>query len=176
MAERLATSRRVVRVLITGAAGMVGAKLAERLARDGVLAGVPIAHLLLADVVEPARPARVGFDSEVVVGDLEDDGVLADLLEDRPDVIFHLAAVVSAAAERDLEEGYRTNLDGMRLLLEGIRTRGSEYRPRASEDQVGRHCHENVGQEARRPHHPFVAAKAAPRHHRVRHCADGGDR
>jgi len=119
-----------VRVLITGAAGMVGAKLAERLARDGMLAGMPVAHVRLADVVESGSPARAGFDAEVVVGDLGDDGVVADLLEDCPDVIFHLAAVVSAAAERDLGQGYRVNLDGMRLLLDGIRTRGIDYRPR----------------------------------------------
>ena len=119
-----------MRVLITGAAGMVGTKLAERLARDRELAGAPIARVLLADVVEPGRPALAGFDTTVVVGDLADGGVVADLLEDRPDVIFHLAAVVSAAAERDLEQGYRANLDGMRLLLDGIRSRGSDYQPR----------------------------------------------
>jgi len=119
-----------MRVLITGAAGMVGAKLAERLARDGMLTGVPIAHVLLADVVASGRPAGAAFDTDVVVGDLGDDGVVAALLEDRPDVIFHLAAVVSAAAERDFEQGYRANLDGMRLLLDGIRARGSDDRPR----------------------------------------------
>jgi nucleoside-diphosphate-sugar epimerase len=119
-----------MRVLITGAAGMVGRKLAERLARDEVLAGAPIARVRLADVVEAGRPADAGFDTEVVVGDLADDGVVADLLEDRPEVIFHLAAVVSAAAERDLEHGYRANLDGMRLLLDGIRARENSYRPR----------------------------------------------
>ena len=45
-------------------------------------------------------------------------------------MIFHLAAVVSAAAEADLEEGYRTNLDGMRALLDSIRSIGHGYRPR----------------------------------------------
>lgn len=119
-----------MRVLITGAAGMVGTKLTERLARDGVLAGVPIARVLLADVVEPRRPTHASFDTDVVVGDLADEEVVADLLEDRPGVIFHLAAVVSAAAERDLEQGYRANLDGTRLLLDGIRARGGDYRPR----------------------------------------------
>ena len=124
------SSVRAVRVLITGAAGMVGTKLAERLARDGVLAGVPIEHVRLADVVRPERQVLTGLDTDVVVGDLANQGVAVDLLEGFPDVIFHLAAVVSAAAERDLDQGYRTNLDGMRLLLEGIRAQSSEYRPR----------------------------------------------
>ncbi len=125
-----ASNVRAVRILITGAAGMLGGKLAERLARDGELAGGPIAHVLLADVVEPGPPVLAGFDTDMVVANLAEEGVAADLLENRPDVIFHLAAVVSAAAERDLEQGYRTNLDGTRLLLDGIRMRGSEYRPR----------------------------------------------
>ena len=73
-----------MRVLITGAAGMVGTKLAERLARDGELGGVPIVHVLLADVVESRGPARAGFDTEVVVGDLADDGLVPDLLDGSP--------------------------------------------------------------------------------------------
>ena len=36
----------------------------------------------------------------------------------RPDVVFHLAAVVSGGAEADFERGYRVNLDGTRQLLE----------------------------------------------------------
>ena len=98
---------------------MVGTKLAERLARDGLVAGVPIAHVVLADVVEPRRPTHASFGTEVVTGDLADDGVVADLLEDRPDVIFHLAAIVSGEAEADFEKGYRVNLDGTRLLFDG---------------------------------------------------------
>ena len=48
----------------------------------------------------------------------------------RPDVIFHLAAVVSGEAELDFEKGYRVNLDGSRALLEAIRAAGDGYRPR----------------------------------------------
>jgi nucleoside-diphosphate-sugar epimerase len=66
----------------------------------------------------------------LAISDLAEEGVVTDLLEHRPDVIFHLAAVVSAAAERDLEQGYRANLDGSRLLFDGIRVRGGDYRPR----------------------------------------------
>lgn len=109
---------------------MVGRKLAERLARDGALADAPIAHLSLADVFEPTAPAHAGFAVETAVADLADVGVAGRLLGARPDVIFHLAAVVSGAAEADLELGYRTNLDGTRALLEAIRTIGGGYRPR----------------------------------------------
>ena len=48
----------------------------------------------------------------------------------RPDVIFHLAGVVSGEAELDLEKGYQVNLDGTRALLEAIRKTGDGYKPR----------------------------------------------
>ena len=46
-------------ILIIGGAGMIGRKLAERLARDGALGGRAISGLTLYDVVEPAVPAGV---------------------------------------------------------------------------------------------------------------------
>jgi nucleoside-diphosphate-sugar epimerase len=48
----------------------------------------------------------------------------------RPDVIFHLAAIVSGEAEADFEKGYRINLDGTRYLIEAIRKVGDGYKPR----------------------------------------------
>ncbi len=47
-----------------------------------------------------------------------------------PQVIFHLAGVVSGEAELDFEKGYRVNLDGTRALLEAIRATGDGYRPK----------------------------------------------
>jgi D-erythronate 2-dehydrogenase len=110
-----------VRVLIIGAAGMVGRKLAERLTRDGALGAAEIDSLLLADVVAPEGG---------VVCDISDPGAARELIDDRPDVIFDLAAVVSGEAELDFEKGYRVNLDGARALLEAVRTAGEDYRPR----------------------------------------------
>ena len=109
---------------------MLGRKLVERLAHDGVLVGEGISHAVLADVVEPTAPEARSFDVENVVADLADPGVAGELLRGRPDVIFHLAAVVSGEAEADFEKGYRANLDGTRLLLDGVRAAGSGYRPR----------------------------------------------
>ncbi len=119
-----------VRILVVGAAGMVGRKLVEQLARDPVLGGEPIATVSLVDVDEPERPVEASFDVEAVVADLAEEGVAADLLTSRPDVIFHLAAVLSGEAEADFEKGYRVNLDGTRCLFDGIRAIGRGYRPR----------------------------------------------
>jgi nucleoside-diphosphate-sugar epimerase len=115
-------------VLITGAAGMIGRKLTARLVRDGALAGRPIEAMTLADVAAPSAPST-SIRIRTVATDIAAAGAAASLVSDRPDVIFHLAAVVSGEAELDFEKGYRINLDGTRALLEAIRTL-ADYRPR----------------------------------------------
>jgi D-erythronate 2-dehydrogenase len=119
-----------VRILITGAAGMLGGRLVERLARDGSLGAEPISQLLLVDVVGQAAPRDAGFAVEHVTADLAEPGVAGDLLAGRPDVVFHLAAVVSGEAEADLEKGYRVNVDGTRSLFDAVRAIDGGYRPR----------------------------------------------
>jgi D-erythronate 2-dehydrogenase len=101
------------RVLVIGAAGMIGRKLVERLKGEA-------AELILHDVV-PAGPNAIASDL-CVPGEAE------KLVASRPDVIFHLAAIVSGEAEADFEKGYRVNLDGTRLLFEAIRKQA--YKPR----------------------------------------------
>src|SRR5262245_23371209 len=119
-----------VHVLITGAAGMIGRKLTERLGKDGALAGKPIDKLGLLDVVCPAKPDTSKGKIETVAADLAAPGEAAKAIADRPEVIFHLAGVVSGEAELDFDKGYRVNLDGTRALLEAIRATGDGYRPR----------------------------------------------
>jgi D-erythronate 2-dehydrogenase len=118
-----------VRILVTGAAGMIGRKLAVRLERDETLAGRTIGHLTLLDVVPP-DPADASFPVETVVADLTDARAVDAVLSERPDVIFHLGAVLSGEAEAEFVLGYRVNLDGTRGLLETIRLLDDGYRPR----------------------------------------------
>lgn len=108
-------------VLIIGAAGMVGRKLAERLARDGQLGGKAVDRMTLADVVEPSAPAGFSGQAKLETADLSVPGTSERLIADRPDVIFHLAAIVSGEAELDFDKGYRINLDGTRYLFDAIR-------------------------------------------------------
>jgi D-erythronate 2-dehydrogenase len=119
-----------VRILVLGAAGMIGRKLTDRLARAAVLGHRPVASLTLADTVEASSPAQADCELETVLADLAEPGVAVELVAGRPEVIFHLAAVVSGEAEADFDKGYRVNLDGMRSLLEAIRASGPDYRPR----------------------------------------------
>ena len=121
---------RRMRILVTGAAGMLGRKLAERMARDGRLGSERISQLTLVDhvVAEPAASAGVAV--ERMVADLSEPTVAARIVAARPDVVFHLAAVVSGEAEDDLEKGYRVNVDATRMLLDAIRACDQGYRPR----------------------------------------------
>lgn len=115
-------------ILVTGGGGMIGRKLAERLARDGTLRGRKIDRLVLQDVVEPAKPAGAPFEVETRTTDLSAPGEADRLLADKPDVIFHLAAVVSGEAETDFDKGYRVNLTGVWNLLEAARRAGNSPR------------------------------------------------
>ncbi len=117
-------------ILITGAAGMIGRKLVERLARTGKLNGKTIDKLTLADIVPPEPPKGLSGDIESRTIDLPAPGAAEALLIARPNVIFHLAGVVSGEAETDLEKGYRVNLDGSRTLLDAIRNAGDGYCPK----------------------------------------------
>lgn len=113
-----------MRILITGAAGMIGRKLAVRLLLDGHLGGRAIAQLILHDLIAPSASApHLSY-----AGDLSDPGQAATLIAHRPDVIFHLAGVVSGEAEANFDLGYRVNLDGTRALFEAIRQ--ADYQPR----------------------------------------------
>jgi D-erythronate 2-dehydrogenase len=108
-------------ILITGAAGMIGRKLTERLVRDGSLNGAAVNKLTLIDVVAAESPKDFAGKVDAATGDLAAPGVAAKAISDRPDMIFHLAGVVSGEAETDFEKGYRVNLDGTRALLEAVR-------------------------------------------------------
>jgi nucleoside-diphosphate-sugar epimerase len=115
-------------VLVIGAAGMVGRKLADRLASDGQLAGKEISQLSLFDIIEPTAPVTAKVPIQLAAGDLSQPDVANELIAARPDVIYHLAAIVSGEAEQDFDKGYHVNLDGTRLLLDAIRL--AQYRPR----------------------------------------------
>lgn len=119
-------------ILIIGAAGMVGRKLTQRLVADGGLGGRAMAALSLVDVSAPDAPPGTGARVTTTALDLSADGAAARCVAGRPDVIFHLAAIVSGEAEADFDKGYRINLDGTRALFEAIRQEGlrQPYAPR----------------------------------------------
>lgn len=108
-------------ILITGAAGMIGRKLTERLVADAVLGDKAITRLTLVDIVAPAVPAGCGGQVDCIAADLADARAPAQIVAARPDVIFHFAAIVSGEAELDFDKGYLINLDSTRLMFDAIR-------------------------------------------------------
>ena len=118
-----------MKVLVIGAAGMVGTKLARSFGTDPA---ENVEGIALLDVIEPKVPAELaaaGIPTTTGMLDLRDAGAVAAAVADRPDVIFHLAAIVSGEAEADFEKGYAVNFDGTRNLFEAIRAL-PDYCPR----------------------------------------------
>ena len=107
-----------MRILITGGAGMLGRKLTRRLLGRGRLRGESIDAIDLVDLVE--TPVDSGL-CATHAADLSQSGVAEALVSLRPDVVFHLAGVVSGEAEADFDKGMRVNLDGTRQLFDAMR-------------------------------------------------------
>lgn len=104
---------------MTGAAGFVGGRLASELVSRGQLDGQPLTELVLVDRAfrAPAGDPRV----LQVAGDLRDPAVRAAVFGQRVDGLFHLAATLTAEAERDFDGGQAMNLGGLLELLEDCR-------------------------------------------------------
>jgi D-erythronate 2-dehydrogenase len=109
-----------MKILITGGGGFIGLRLARALLAKGELDGKPVARLTLLD---GAFPSTLPSDPrlEAVTGDVSDAATLARAASPETAAVFHLAAVVSGAAEADFGLGMRVNLKGVELLLEQLR-------------------------------------------------------
>jgi nucleoside-diphosphate-sugar epimerase len=115
-------------ILITGAAGMVGRKITERLISQPRIGNSSVTKLTLHDVVAAdAEPTDV-TSILPIAGDISDRTVVDRLLAEKPDIVMHLAAIVSGEAEADFDKGYAVNLDGTRHIFEAIRAQN--YKPR----------------------------------------------
>jgi nucleoside-diphosphate-sugar epimerase len=120
-----------VKVLITGGAGFLGRRLADRLLERGTLRGSDggdraIDEIVLLDIA----PAGGFTDARVraIAGDISDAALLRHVVDPDTASVFHLAAIVSGQAEADFDLGMRVNVDAARSLLEACRASG--HRPR----------------------------------------------
>lgn len=106
------------RILVTGAAGQIGSELVPALrARYGEDA------VVASDIRQPNGPVAEGGPFEVL--DCRDGAALAGIAARyRIDTIYHLAAILSATAERDPQKAYDVNMNGLYAVLEVARERG----------------------------------------------------
>ena len=121
------------KVVVTGGSGFLGSRLARALLATGSLdvAGSgarPLSRVTLVD--QTPAPGDLAAD-ERVAGTYGDLGDLLDPAGSGPDtlagadVIFHLAAAVSAECEADFDLGLRSNLHGTESLLASCRALGT---------------------------------------------------
>jgi nucleoside-diphosphate-sugar epimerase len=116
-----------VTILITGGGGFLGNQLAREILARAILRpsggnSASLEKIVLADIgfgkaVEEGLGPRAIF----ATGDLGDRSFADSLLSHHPDVIFHLAAMVSGDGERDFAGCWRSNTEGTRNLLEACR-------------------------------------------------------
>lgn len=116
----------MTKILIIGGGGMVGQKLAQRLASEPLSAAD---YVTLFDLSFPEDGAPA---ASRIRGNVTDSEAMARLAADRPDVVFHVAAIVSGEAETDFDLGWSVNMLAFRTFLEGFRTEAEkgDYRPR----------------------------------------------
>lgn len=117
-----------MRIVVTGASGFLGRLLAGTLSRAGSFGGRPIDRLVLVDRVAPSgAPKTDDARTETVRGDLVEH--LGGVFAEPVDVLFHLAAAVSAECEADFDLGMRANVDVTRALLEAARAQSAAGGP-----------------------------------------------
>src|SRR5271165_413921 len=108
-----------MKITILGGAGFLGRKLAAQLAQSGTLGRHPVTDLTLFDLAAPLPPAGAPFPVHSLAGDLVD--LPENAIPPGTDVVFHLAAVVSAQAEADYALGRRVNLRGTDAVVDACR-------------------------------------------------------
>lgn len=113
-----------MRVLIIGGGGFLGRKLAAALAAKAELRGQPIGELMLADIAAP-QPLSAPFPVRGVAVDIAERAQVESLFESPPDVVFHLAAIVSGQAEAEFDTGVRINLFGSYNVFDAARALGT---------------------------------------------------
>ena len=109
-------------ILILGGGGLVGHKLGQALARRGHLRGRDITSVTLADLTDPAPVAGDNILTERC--DITDPAALARVITDQTDVVYLLAAALSAHCEAEFETGMEINMMGVLGVLERCRALG----------------------------------------------------
>ena len=119
-ARKLTTTEESMRVLIVGAAGMLGKRLAVQIAQSGKIGERSVNAMLLADCILPTSVTGT-VNTECRSVDISMPESVSNLIEWRPDIVFHLAAIVSSDAESNFHKGYKINVEATWYILETMK-------------------------------------------------------
>jgi len=117
----------MTKILILGGGGMIGQNLARRILDKNIFPG---ADLTLFDRTFPEG----GAPAKSITGSITDPDTARHLAAHHPDVIFHLAAIVSGEAEAEFDLGWDVNMMASWHLLNALKAEhwksGGTYRPK----------------------------------------------
>lgn len=120
-----------MKILVVGGNGMLGRKLVTKLIQNSIDGKIDVETIICVDVSSNQKDIKkIPVNLKYVTADITNFKVCQQLISKKPDVIFHLAAVVSGEAESNFETGYKVNLDATRNIFEAIRTESNNYYPR----------------------------------------------
>ena len=119
-----------MKILIMGGAGMIGQKLLNLILKKEEINNEKISEITLFYIIDDPYPQYTNILINSTSGDISDEKVSKNLVSSRPDIIFHLAAIVSGQAEQEFDLGWNINAKGSWGLFEAIRQQGENYCPR----------------------------------------------
>jgi len=110
------------RTLVIGAGGQIGSDLVPALAAQGhevwMLDMLPYEATHARALLERALADDPGWRRRWIVGDVAAQPTMQLIEELAPDVIFHMAAILSAVGERDPSRCWDVNMNGLRGVLD----------------------------------------------------------
>jgi nucleoside-diphosphate-sugar epimerase len=119
-----------MKILILGGAGMIGQKLLNLILQKKEIKSETVSEITLFDIIDAPYPDNSSIPIITKSGDISDPMVSNDLIKSKPDIVFHLAAIVSGQAEQEFDLGWNINTKGSWSLFEAIRSQGESYCPR----------------------------------------------
>ena len=119
-----------MKILILGGAGMIGQKLLNLILQKKEIKSETVSEITLFDIIDAPYPDNSSIPIITKSGDISDPMVSNDLIKSKPDIVFHLAAIVSGQAEQEFDLGWNINTKGSWSLFEAIRSQGDSYYPR----------------------------------------------